>query len=250
LNQVWALIQGLAGERARWTEDAANFIDQKMKLVGDCALGCAFVSYGGPFNQQFGQYLVQDKFTGDLERRGVPVSTKLDIVSFLVDIGTVGDWNIQGLPTDPLSTQNGILVTESTRFPLLVDPQGQALNWIKSKEAKNLPSWAGQTLINISDPKLKGKLKFCMGNGRTLVIIGVENDIDPMLDPELEKQFIVKDARNLSQSATKSWIMNHLLKCISLLGYRIQVSARRYKPRLLCLVCQRTVLLLMIQGVC
>ena len=48
MNQASALINGLAGERARWTEDAANFSDQKMRLVGDCAIGCAFMSYCGP----------------------------------------------------------------------------------------------------------------------------------------------------------------------------------------------------------
>ena len=37
-NQASALINGLAGECARWTEDAANFSDQKMRLVGDCAM--------------------------------------------------------------------------------------------------------------------------------------------------------------------------------------------------------------------
>ena len=122
MNQASALINGLAGERTRWTEDAANFSDQKKRLVGDCAIGCAFVSYCGPFNQQYRNHLINDKFTKDCENRSVPVTRNLDVISFLVDIGTIGDWNMQGLPTDPLSTQNGILITNSTRFSLLIDP--------------------------------------------------------------------------------------------------------------------------------
>ena len=192
MNQASALINGLAGERTRWTEDAANFSDQKKRLVGDCAIGCAFVSYSGPFNQQFREYLINDKFTADCEARNVPVTRKLDVVSFLVDIGTIGDWNIQGLPTDSLSTQNGILVTKSTRYPLLIDPQGQALSWIKSKEINNLPSWNGQNMVSISDPKLKDKLEFCMADGKSLIIVGVEDEIDPILDPVMEKQIIRK----------------------------------------------------------
>lgn len=47
--------------------------------------------------------------------RKIPVTQNLDIIPFLVDIGTIGDWNMQGLPTDPLSIQNGILVTRSSR---------------------------------------------------------------------------------------------------------------------------------------
>lgn len=195
MNQASALINGLAGEKARWTEDAATFSDQKKRLVGDCAIGCAFVSYCGPFNQQYRDYLINDKFTADCEARDVPVTRKLDVVSFLVDVGTIGDWNIQGLPTDPLSTQNGILVTKSTRYPLLIDPQGQALSWIQSKESSNLASWNGQTLVELTDPKLKDKLEFCMGNGKSLIIIGVEEEIDPMLDPVLEKQIIRKGSK-------------------------------------------------------
>jgi len=195
MNQASALINGLAGERTRWTEDAANFSDQKTRLVGDCAIGCAFVSYCGPFNQQFREFLINDKFTADCEARNVPVTRKLDVISFLVDIGTIGDWNMQGLPTDPLSTQNGILVTKSTRYPLLIDPQGQALNWIRSKESENLPTWNGQNLVNLSDPKLKDKLEFCMSDGKSLVIVGVEDEIDPMLDPVMEKQIIRKGSK-------------------------------------------------------
>lgn len=88
--------------------------------------------------------MINEKFTVDCEARNVPVTRNLDVISFLADVGTIGDWNMDGLPTDPLSTQNGILITSSTSFPLLVDPQGQALSWIKNKERNNLPTWNGQ----------------------------------------------------------------------------------------------------------
>jgi dynein heavy chain len=193
------LINGLAGERIRWTEDSNNFASQKMRLVGDSAAACAFVSYCGPFNQEFRSKLV-DKFIQDCMMRNVPITQGIDVITFLVDIGTVGDWNIQGLPNDPLSTQNGILVTQSSRFPLMVDPQGQALNWIRNKEATNVAAWSP---CAINDNKLKDKLEQCMGDGMAMIVIGVEEDIDPMLDPILEKQIITKGRRKLINVADK-----------------------------------------------
>lgn len=66
-HQASTLIGGLAGERTRWTDDSEKSADLKRRLVGDCALGSAFVSYCGPFNQEFRQYMVTDKFTVDLQ---------------------------------------------------------------------------------------------------------------------------------------------------------------------------------------
>ena len=82
-----------------------------------------------------------------------------------------------------------------SRFPLLIDPQGQALSWIKNKERSNLPTWNGQNVVELSDPKLKDKLEFCMGDGKSLIVVGVEDEIDPMLDPVLEKEFTKKGSR-------------------------------------------------------
>jgi len=194
------LIGGLAGERVRWTADSNDFADLKRRLVGDCAASCAFVCYCGPFNQEFRRYLIVDKCIADCQSRGVPITQSLDVISFMVDIGTICDWNMQGLPADPLSIQNGILVTRSSRFPLMIDPQGQALNWIKNKEAANVPSW-GQALL--SDPKLKDKLENCMSDGLALIITGVEEEIDPMLDPVLEKQLITKGKRKFVNVSDK-----------------------------------------------
>lgn len=51
----------------------------------------------------------------------------------------------------------------------MIDPQGQAVSWIRSKESSNLPSF-GTAALN--DPKLRDKLEFTMSDGKALIILG------------------------------------------------------------------------------
>ena len=178
------LIGSLGGERDRWTEDAKHFADEIVRLIGDAALACAFVSYCGPFNQQYRKTLLNDYFYTECCKMGISVTKNLDVNKFLVDDSTVAEWNSQTLPKDELSVQNGILVTQATRWPLIIDPQGQAAQWLKHREEENFP-YFGSTVIN--DPKLRDGLKYAMQEGKTLLVEGVEEELDPMLDPVLEK---------------------------------------------------------------
>lgn len=67
----------------------------------------------------------------------IPTSVDFNVIQFLSDPTTIREWNIQGLPADNFSTENGIIVTSGSRWPLVIDPQCQAQKWIKAMESKN-----------------------------------------------------------------------------------------------------------------
>jgi dynein heavy chain, axonemal len=56
-------------------------------------------------------------------------------------------WNLNGLPADAFSRENGIITYKSRRWPLMIDPQLQAFRWIRKNEAD-----AKVTVVKQSDP--------------------------------------------------------------------------------------------------
>jgi len=189
------LLSGLSGENARWTEDSKNFALRRKRLIGDVGCVCAFVVYCGPFNSEFRDKLYS-QFQQDTQKRQVPAHEKVEVVSFLVDQGTIGEWALEGLPSDELSIQNAIMVTRSSRYALMVDPQGQANRWIKSREKARISENPTMCITTLAAKNLKDQIEFTMGEGLCLIIENAENEVDPMLDPVLDKQ-IIKKGKNL-----------------------------------------------------
>ena len=91
------------------------------------------------------------------------------------------------MPTDELSIQNGIMTTRATRYPVLVDPQGQGLSWIKNREEVN-----SLVVTTLNDKNFRNHLEDCMSFGKPMLIENIEEELDPLLDPILEKRIVRK----------------------------------------------------------
>jgi len=176
------LIGALGGEYTRWKADSEAFADQIRRMAGDVALACAFVCYAGPFNADFRTLLLNERFYKDCTEKKIPVSEGMSVTEFMVDESTIGDWSREGLPRDELSIQNGIMVTRSSKWPLLIDPQGQGLSWIKRREEVN-----GLRVTELGDKRFRNHLEDAMSFGQPLLLQNVEEVLDPILDPVLDK---------------------------------------------------------------
>ena len=57
---------------------------------------------------------------------------RCDIVQTMVIPTQLRHWQLAGLPVDTISTQNGLIIDRARRWPLCIDPQGQANSYIKN----------------------------------------------------------------------------------------------------------------------
>lgn len=70
------------------------------------------------------------------KERAIPVADDFSLERVLAEPVTVRQWQLMGLPADEFSTENGMLTTMGRRWPLMIDPQGQANRWIRSMYAE------------------------------------------------------------------------------------------------------------------
>jgi dynein heavy chain len=196
LDLAQRLTNALASENVRWAENIVTMEADKALLTGDVLLAAAFISYIGPFTKTFRDKLMSQTFTPyltDALRKSVgpdapiPLSASADPIRILTNSAEIATWGADGLPADQVSIENGAIVCNSARWPLIIDPQLQGIKWLRQKESapdRNLQ------IVRLGQSDLLRKLEVALENGYTILIENIGEKIDAVLNPVIQRAVI------------------------------------------------------------
>lgn len=207
LERAAKLVSGLAGERTRWEASIKTLRASIEFLPGDCLLAAAFMSYMGPFTAEYREQLLRKTWLPQVRAEQLPCDPSFSMSHFLAKPTDVRFWNIQGLPSDSFSTENGVVVTRGRRWPLMIDPQGQASKWIKNMER-------GRKLkvIDLQQADYLRTLENAIQFGTPVLLQNVGEELDPSLAPILNRSIVKVGGREIIRLGDKEVEYNREFK--------------------------------------
>jgi dynein heavy chain len=120
----------------------------------------------------------------------------------LVDDAQVATWNNQKLPTDKVSTENGAILSNSERYPLIIDPQLQGVTWLKNMIGDTIE------ITRLGTKKLMKTVEFSIETGKTVLIENMQNEIDAVLQPVYSRAFAKKGKTRTVKIGDKELTVN------------------------------------------
>ncbi|XP_078119357.1 dynein axonemal heavy chain 7 [Sander vitreus] len=182
LERAEQLIGGLGGEKTRWSEMAVDLGKLYNNLTGDILISAGIVAYLGAFTSSYRQDQTEE-WMNLCKSRAIPCSPNMSLMNSLGDPVKIRAWTIAGLPSDSFSIDNGIIISNARRWPLMIDPQGQANKWVKNMEKAN-----SLHIIKLSDGDFVRTLENCIQFGTPVLLENVGEELDPILEPLLLRQ--------------------------------------------------------------
>ncbi|KAL0118216.1 hypothetical protein PUN28_009103 [Cardiocondyla obscurior] len=182
LKRAEDLIGGLGGEYTRWSQTAKELGDKYYRLTGDVLIASGIVAYLGPFTTPFRVQQIKE-WVQLCSEKAMICSSDFQLRDVLGDPVLIRSWNIAGLPADAFSIDNGIIITNARRWPLMIDPQDQANKWIKNMEKENNIS-----IIRLTERDYVRILENAIQFGQPVLLENVEEKLDAILEPVLLKQ--------------------------------------------------------------
>jgi len=176
-----ALLKSLSSEKERWEQSSETFKNQMLTIAGDVLISAAFLAYAGYFDQQYRQTLF-NSWCSHLTNAGVLYRQDLARTEYLSTADERLRWQSNALPTDDLCVENAIMLKRFNRYPLIIDPSGQATKFILNEyEGKKI------TKTSFLDDSFRKNLESSLRFGNPLLVQDVES-YDPILNPVLNRE--------------------------------------------------------------
>jgi len=183
LDRADKLVKGLAGENERWRASIGQLQNENSRSLGDALVAAAFLSYAGPFDTQYRSNLVNGWLSAVREQQ-LPSTENFTFAAFCARPTDIRQWNIQGLPADNFSTENGAISVRCSRWPLMIDPQNQANKWVRQMEESQLH------IVDLKSKDMLRKIENGIVYGLPVLLQDVLEELDPALEPVLAKALI------------------------------------------------------------
>lgn len=192
IDLAYRLVNGLQSENGRWGDLIYTFQSKLVTLPGDILLISCFISYVGCFTRRYRQ---------ELKSKWIPTLLKIkpeisysdandpltnDPLAMICDDAQIAEWNNEGLPSDRMSTENAVILMNSARWPLIIDPQLQGIKWIKQKYGDKL------VVLRLTHRGYLDTIERAITNGDILLIENIEESVDAVLDPLLGRVLVKK----------------------------------------------------------
>ena len=181
------MIDGLAGEKSRWTETVANLKEAKKYIVGNSLIASGMLCYAGPFISIFREKM-EEEWRESCKELYIECTEKITMKAVLGKDVTIRQWAVAGLPSDNLSIENGIIMFGSRRWPLMIDPQTQANKFIKKMGA--ISDDVNLDVFKPSESNLIRSLDLAIQFGKWVLLENIGETLDPALEPILLQQKI------------------------------------------------------------
>ncbi|KII86419.1 hypothetical protein PLICRDRAFT_44012 [Plicaturopsis crispa FD-325 SS-3] len=181
VDRSMKLLESLSSERGRWESGSRTFDAEMSTIVGDVLLSAAFLAYGGFFDQHYREVMWQE-WSNHLAEANIKFKPELSLTEYLSSADDRLSWQSKSLPSDNLTTENAIMLKRFARYPLIIDPTGQATTFLLNeyKERKiTVTSFLDEAFLKV----LESALRF----GNPLLIQDVEH-LDPILNAVLNKE--------------------------------------------------------------
>eukprot|EP00752_Nemacystus_decipiens_P011484 g10196.t1 len=185
------LTNGLASENERWGEEVERLQTRGSSIVGDVLLAAAFVSYAGAFSKDYRQELWRNRWLPDLTAKMIPLREELDPLQMLTSASQVAEWQNERLPSDQISVENGGIITQCQRWPLIIDPQLQGIRWLRRhEEVATEASGRSLHVLQMGEANWMKKVVAAIQQGDTVIVENCPEDIDASLNPVLQRAVI------------------------------------------------------------
>ncbi|KAK2581073.1 hypothetical protein KPH14_006115 [Odynerus spinipes] len=173
------LIDGLGGEKDRWLAAAHSLQKSYDMLPGDILISCGVIAYLGPFTASYRAENI-DKWKNYVKDLYIPCSHRYSFVEILGTEIKINSWNIYGLPSDPFSIENAIIMDNSKRWSLFIDPQSQANKWIRQMEKQS-----ELDIVKVTDKNYMNIIEWAIEYGKPVLIENILEELPAPLDPIL-----------------------------------------------------------------